>query len=181
MCMGTGVSPGYRMGAKTLGGRAGLVSQNAENAPHSKHALTENPSDCATSFSWCGNTRSMPPACTSTVSPRNRRAIALHSMCHPGRPFPIAVSQNTSPSSGLYAWRFGNTHKRRIDHARKGGVGMEAGGREPKKKDARLHRASIATPHESFLAVHAFRRAEKLLFCLAEMTDLESLNKSWWS
>lgn len=69
-----------------------------------KTNLTVKPSDCATSFSWCGKTRSIPPAWTSSVSPRNFRAIALHSMCHPGRPFPSGVSQNTSPSSGLYPY-----------------------------------------------------------------------------
>src|SRR5690348_16468148 len=42
--------------------------------------------DCAISFSWCGNTRSMPPPWMSKVSPRCLQLIAEHSMCQPGRP-----------------------------------------------------------------------------------------------
>ena len=41
---------------------------------------------CAISFSWCGNTRSMPPPWMSKVSPRCFHDIAEHSMCQPGRP-----------------------------------------------------------------------------------------------
>lgn len=98
-------------------------------------SLTVNPSDCATSFSWCGKTRSMPPACTSTVSPRNRRAMALHSMCHPGRPFPIGVSQNTSPSSGLYAWGRGQIAP--------SGRAERGKGREPEGAGKRVYHALV--------------------------------------
>src|SRR5215510_5041277 len=42
--------------------------------------------DCAISFSWCGNTRSMPPPWMSKVWPRCFHDIAEHSMCQPGRP-----------------------------------------------------------------------------------------------
>src|SRR5262245_20212896 len=42
--------------------------------------------DCAISFSWWGNTRSMPPPWMSKVSPRCFHDIAEHSMCQPGRP-----------------------------------------------------------------------------------------------
>jgi hypothetical protein len=42
--------------------------------------------DCAISFSWCGNTRSMPPPWMSKRSPRCFHDIAEHSMCQPGRP-----------------------------------------------------------------------------------------------
>src|SRR5258708_12104224 len=41
---------------------------------------------CASSFSWCGNTRSMPPPWMSNCSPRCFHAIAEHSICQPGRP-----------------------------------------------------------------------------------------------
>ena len=46
------------------------------------------PSDCAISFSWCGNTRSRPPPWISKLGPRYFSAIAEHSMCQPGRPAP---------------------------------------------------------------------------------------------
>src|SRR5207244_1063926 len=42
--------------------------------------------DCAISFSWWGNTRSMPPPWMSKVSPRCFHDMAEHSMCQPGRP-----------------------------------------------------------------------------------------------
>ena len=44
--------------------------------------------DCACSFSWCGNCRSMPPPWMSNAAPRYLPAIAEHSMCQPGRPGP---------------------------------------------------------------------------------------------
>ena len=58
----------------------------ANPLPGSAHRL------CARSFSWCGNSRSPPPPWMSNVSPRWRHAIALHSMCHPGRPRPHGLS-----------------------------------------------------------------------------------------
>ena len=56
---------------------------------------------CAISFSWCGNTRSMPPPWMSNTffagssqarpPPKGRSSVAIdiaeHSMCQPGRPF----------------------------------------------------------------------------------------------
>uniref|UniRef100_A0A6B0UDD3 Putative secreted protein n=1 Tax=Ixodes ricinus TaxID=34613 RepID=A0A6B0UDD3_IXORI len=42
----------------------------------------------ASSFSWCGNARSLPPVWMSTESPSNSLAMAEHSMCQPGRPGP---------------------------------------------------------------------------------------------
>ena len=47
-----------------------------------------NAPDCAISFSWCGKARSMPPVCKSTWLPNTLLAMAEHSMCHPGRPYP---------------------------------------------------------------------------------------------
>src|SRR6202034_107082 len=41
---------------------------------------------CEALISWCGNTRSLPPACTSKDCPRYSVAIAAHSTCQPGRP-----------------------------------------------------------------------------------------------
>ena len=58
-------------------------------------------SDCAISFSWCGNMRSSPPACRSNVSPRYFIAMAEHSMCQPGRPGPSASPMQVSPVWGL--------------------------------------------------------------------------------
>ena len=55
---------------------------------------------CASSFSWCGNTRSMPPPWMSNFSPRCFQAIAEHSMCQPGRPstaIPAGDGQDGSP------------------------------------------------------------------------------------
>mmetsp|Transcript_18418 Transcript_18418/g.51391 ORF Transcript_18418/g.51391 Transcript_18418/m.51391 type:complete len:298 (+) Transcript_18418:539-1432(+) len=63
----------------------------------------ETPSDWAISFSWWGNWRSQPPPCRSMVSPRYFRDMALHSRCHPGRPFwifPSGCSQEASSRSG---------------------------------------------------------------------------------
>mmetsp|Transcript_3519 Transcript_3519/g.8466 ORF Transcript_3519/g.8466 Transcript_3519/m.8466 type:complete len:288 (-) Transcript_3519:504-1367(-) len=63
----------------------------------------ETPSDWAISFSWWGNWRSQPPPCRSMVSPRYLRDMALHSRCHPGRPFwifPSGCSQEASSRSG---------------------------------------------------------------------------------
>ena len=49
--------------------------------------------DWASSFSWCGNTRSWPPPWMSITGPRSFSIIAEHSMCHPGRPWPQGDSQ----------------------------------------------------------------------------------------
>src|SRR5688572_10312461 len=57
-------------------------------------------SDCASSFSWCGNIRSIPPPCMSNVCPRYLIDMAEHSMCHPGRPRPHGLSHATSPAPG---------------------------------------------------------------------------------
>ena len=54
---------------------------------------------CATSFSWCGNTRSMPPPWMSNSSPSSCSAIAEHSMCQPGRPRPHGESHEVSSPS----------------------------------------------------------------------------------
>ena len=54
---------------------------------------------CAASFSWCGNTRSMPPPWTSKSTPRYCSAMAEHSMCQPGRPGPHGESQLVSSPS----------------------------------------------------------------------------------
>ena len=55
-------------------------------------------SDCAISFSWCGNTKSSPPAWISISSPKYFLDITEHSMCHPGLPSPHGDTQNGSPS-----------------------------------------------------------------------------------
>ena len=60
--------------------------------------------DCATSFSWCGKTRSSPPPWISNDGPRSFSAIAEHSMCQPGRPRPQGESHAVS-SSGLFAFQ----------------------------------------------------------------------------
>ena len=49
---------------------------------------------CEPLISWCGNTRSLPPACTSKDGPRYSAAIAEHSTCQPGRPGPNRDSQD---------------------------------------------------------------------------------------
>ena len=54
---------------------------------------------CAASFSWCGNTRSMPPPWMSNSSPSSASAIAEHSMCQPGRPRPHGESHDVSSPS----------------------------------------------------------------------------------
>ena len=54
---------------------------------------------CAISFSWCGNTRSEPPPCTSNGTPSTSSAIAEHSMCQPGRPSPQGDSHQVSSPS----------------------------------------------------------------------------------
>ena len=55
--------------------------------------------DWATSFSWCGKTRSIPPPWISNAGPKNRSAIAEHSMCQPGRPRPQGESHQVSSPS----------------------------------------------------------------------------------
>src|ERR1700712_2666060 len=57
----------------------------------------------ASSFSWWGNFRSSPPPWMSKVSPRYLALIALHSICHPGRPSPQGLGQAGSP--GLAAFQ----------------------------------------------------------------------------
>jgi hypothetical protein len=59
-------------------------------------------SDWASSFSWCGNIRSIPPPCMSSVWPRYFMLMAEHSMCQPGRPRPHGESHAGSP--GLAAF-----------------------------------------------------------------------------
>ncbi|MNS85237.1 hypothetical protein D3C72_1190970 [compost metagenome] len=51
----------------------------------------------AISFSWCGNSRSLPPPWMSKLSPRQQVDITEHSMCQPGRPGPHGDSQLGSP------------------------------------------------------------------------------------
>ena len=60
--------------------------------------------DCASSFSWCGKTRSSPPPWISNTGPNASSAIAEHSMCQPGRPRPHGASQAVS-SPGLFAFQ----------------------------------------------------------------------------
>src|SRR4030043_148737 len=55
-------------------------------------------SDWSISFSWCGKISSVPPPWMSTVFPICFRHIALHSMCHPGLPFP----QGLHPGASLH-------------------------------------------------------------------------------
>ena len=42
-------------------------------------------------------TKSNPPPCMSMTGPMRRRIMALHSMCHPGRPGPQGDPQVGSP------------------------------------------------------------------------------------
>src|SRR5580704_13634952 len=60
------------------------------------------PSLCAISFSWCGKARSTPPVWMSRVSPRYFMAMVEHSICQPGRPGPMRVSQKCSPGFGAF-------------------------------------------------------------------------------
>ena len=53
----------------------------------------------AISFSWWGKTRSMPPPWIAKSGPSSFSAIAEHSMCQPGRPFPQGESQEVSSPS----------------------------------------------------------------------------------
>src|SRR2546423_13674756 len=55
-------------------------------------------SDCASSFSWWGKSKSIPPPWMSKVSPRSFIDMAEHSMCHPGRPLPQGESHAGSPA-----------------------------------------------------------------------------------
>ena len=55
--------------------------------------------DWATSFSWCGKTRSSPPPWISKRGPSSSSAIAEHSMCQPGRPSPHGDDQCVSSPS----------------------------------------------------------------------------------
>ncbi|SKF62227.1 Uncharacterised protein [Mycobacteroides abscessus subsp. abscessus] len=55
--------------------------------------------DCASSFSWCGKRRSMPPPWMSKESPRYLPAMAEHSMCHPGRPRPQGLGHDAEYGS----------------------------------------------------------------------------------
>ncbi len=54
-------------------------------------------SDCTSSFSWWGKTRSSPPPWMSKCRPRYFMLMAEHSMCHPGRPGPQGLSHDGSP------------------------------------------------------------------------------------
>ena len=60
--------------------------------------------DCASSFSWCGKTRSSPPPWISNAGPSSSSAITEHSMCQPGRPRPHGESHDVS-SPGLFAFQ----------------------------------------------------------------------------
>ena len=50
--------------------------------------VPQRASVCAISLVWWTGMWSSPPQWMSIVSPSRRRAIAEHSMCHPGRPGP---------------------------------------------------------------------------------------------
>ena len=54
---------------------------------------------CATSHSWCGKIRSVPPPCRSRVGPSSCMDMAEHSMCHPGRPTPNGARHAGSSAS----------------------------------------------------------------------------------
>src|SRR3990167_2700877 len=56
----------------------------------------------AISFSWCGNSRSLPPPWISNESPKQQVDITEHSICQPGRPSPQGEDQLGSP--GLAAF-----------------------------------------------------------------------------
>ena len=59
----------------------------------------------AISSSWCGKMRSTPPVWMSNDWPRAAMLMAEHSMCQPGRPGPMAVSQDGSPGFGALPQR----------------------------------------------------------------------------
>ena len=73
-----------------------LCSQNRANG------FPVAASDWAISHEWCGKTRSSPPPCRSSVSPRYFIAIAEHSMCQPGRPGPQGLGQDGSPGFAAF-------------------------------------------------------------------------------
>ena len=70
---------------------------------------------CASSLSWCGNRRSSPPLWMSITDPPTSLAIALHSMCHPGRPGPQGLGQCGSP--GLAAFQRAKSQAPRLSPA----------------------------------------------------------------
>ena len=59
-------------------------------------------SDCTSSFSWWGKTRSRPPPWISKWRPRYFMLMAEHSMCQPGRPGPQGLSHDGSPGLELF-------------------------------------------------------------------------------
>ena len=76
------------------------------------YGLSVAPSDCAISHSWWGKVKSIPPPWMSKVSPSKCIPIALHSMCHPGRPSPHGLGHEGSPGLAFFqstkscGWRF---------------------------------------------------------------------------
>ncbi|MNE78897.1 hypothetical protein D3C80_1753400 [compost metagenome] len=80
-----------------------IFSSLMRTKPLCIHMLTKGlplaPSDCAISFSWCGNCRSAPPPWMSKCSPSSVQLMAEHSMCQPGRPAPHFESHLLSGGS----------------------------------------------------------------------------------
>ena len=89
-------------GRRRRGCRATWTSSRRRRRP-SRHARTPGRTapgrhlHAVAHISWCGKTRSEPPAWTSIVSPSSSSAMALHSMCQPGRPGPNGLSQTARP------------------------------------------------------------------------------------
>ena len=81
-----------------------IAGARVEVAPYKRHPADfvlwkpskENEPVWASSFSWCGKARSMPPPWMSMVWPRVLSIIAEHSMCQPGRPGPNGLAQTGS-------------------------------------------------------------------------------------
>src|SRR5215212_3041466 len=64
--------------------------------------VSEKASDWAISFSWCGNIRSFPPPCISKGLSKYFKAIAEHSMCHPGLPLPHGLCHAGSSEENFH-------------------------------------------------------------------------------
>ena len=58
--------------------------------------------DWAISFSWWGKIKSIPPEWISMFCPRTESAIAEHSICQPGLPYPQGESHFGSPGFAAF-------------------------------------------------------------------------------
>ena len=87
--------PRRRRGCRGTSTSCGPATRPSPSARSAGRTATASVRTCASDalISWCGKARSVPPPCTSIVMPRWSSAMAAHSMCQPGRPWPSGVSQ----------------------------------------------------------------------------------------